>query len=278
MTDYRHYGEGQPNDDNTQTYHNSIDDLQDDDGDNMFAKPDNEKSDLDITNVDVTQMYLSEIGYEPLLSRDEEILFAKKAQAGDAKYKEKMINGNLRLVVKIARGYLSRGVLLADLIEEGNIGLMRAVEKFDPDRGFRFSTYATWWIRQAIERSIMNQSRTIRLPVHMLKSISSCLRTIKAMSENSSTTPSIIEVAKQLDKPVEYVENILTLTETTISIDSPVHGSEHTLIESISDHDLNNPELHTQEESLNIRLTQWLDDLPDKYKEIFNAQVWIIWL
>jgi RNA polymerase nonessential primary-like sigma factor len=125
---------------------------------------------------DVTQIYLREIGYTPLLTATEEVCYARCALQGDARSKQRMIEGNLRLVVKIARRYINRGMALLDLIEEGNFGLIQAVEKFDPERGFRFSTYATWWIRQGIERGLMNQARTIRLPVHVTKELNSVLR------------------------------------------------------------------------------------------------------
>jgi len=127
-------------------------------------------------DLDATRLYLNEIGYSPLLSAEEEVHYARLAQQGDAQARARMIESNLRLVVKIARRYVNRGLPLLDLIEEGNLGLIHAVEKFDPERGFRFSTYATWWIRQTIERAIMNQTRTIRLPVHVVKEINACLR------------------------------------------------------------------------------------------------------
>ena len=145
----------------------------------VFSEDDSDAfDDVNITedmqrNLDATQLYLSEIGFSPLLSAEEEVLYARKALQGDLPSRERMIVSNLRLVVKIARRYNNRGLALLDLIEEGNLGLIRAVEKFDPERGFRFSTYATWWIRQTIERAIMNQTRTIRLPIHVVKELMS---------------------------------------------------------------------------------------------------------
>ena len=133
--------------------------------------------------LDATQMYLSEIGFSPLLSAEEERHFARLALKGDAAGRKRMIESNLRLVVKISRRYLNRGLSLLDLIEEGNLGLIRAVEKFDPERGFRFSTYATWWIRQTIERAIMNQTRTIRLPIHVVKELNIYLRAARSVWE-----------------------------------------------------------------------------------------------
>ena len=132
---------------------------------------------------DATQLYLSEIGAAPLLTAEEEVYFARKAQKGDLPSRQRMIESNLRLVVKISRRYLNRGLALLDLIEEGNLGLIRAVEKFDPERGFRFSTYATWWIRQTIERAIMNQTRTIRLPIHVVKELNVYLRAARELTQ-----------------------------------------------------------------------------------------------
>lgn len=132
--------------------------------------------------LDATQLYLGEIGYSPLLTAEEEVYFARRALRGDVASRRRMIESNLRLVVKIARRYGNRGLALLDLIEEGNLGLIRAVEKFDPERGFRFSTYATWWIRQTIERAIMNQTRTIRLPIHIVKELNVYLRTARELS------------------------------------------------------------------------------------------------
>jgi len=137
--------------------------------------------------LDATQLYLNEIGFSPLLSPEEEVHFARLSQSGDPAGRKRMIESNLRLVVKIARRYVNRGLSLLDLIEEGNLGLIRAVEKFDPERGFRFSTYATWWIRQTIERAIMNQTRTIRLPIHVVKELNVYLRAARELTQNSIT-------------------------------------------------------------------------------------------
>ncbi|EFP4160095.1 sigma-70 family RNA polymerase sigma factor, partial [Shigella sonnei] len=148
--------------------------------------------------LDATQLYLGEIGYSPLLTAEEEVYFARRALRGDVASRRRMIESNLRLVVKIARRYGNRGLALLDLIEEGNLGLIRAVEKFDPERGFRFSTYATWWIRQTIERAIMNQTRTIRLPIHIVKELNVYLRTARELSHKLDHEPSAEEIAEQL--------------------------------------------------------------------------------
>lgn len=216
---------------------------------------------------DVTQIYLGEIGYEPLLTHADEIKYSKAAQKGDIVARDKMINGNLRLVVKIARTYLHRGLQLSDLIEEGNIGLMRAVEKYDADLGFRFSTYATWWIKQAIERAIMNQSRTVRLPIHMLKRISKCLGAIQKLAREDHS-PTIVEVAHALHKPAEEIGELLQYTENTISMDTPVTEFNHPLQDALADTIAINPELIFQEESFHEHVIAWLDNLPNEYREV----------
>src|SRR5690554_5956790 len=170
--------------------------------------------------LDATQMYLSEIGFSPLLSAEEEVYFARKALKGDEAARKRMIESNLRLVVKIARRYNNRGLALLDLIEEGNLGLIRAVEKFDPERGFRFSTYATWWIRQTIERAIMNQTRTIRLPIHVVKELNIYLRAARELTQKLDHEATAEEIADYLDKPVENVRKMLKLNERVSSIDS----------------------------------------------------------
>lgn len=216
---------------------------------------------------DVTQMYLGEIGFEPLLTHEDEITLSKAAQRGDMHSRDKMINGNLRLVVKIARTYLHRGLLLSDLIEEGNIGLMRAVEKFDPDLGYRFSTYATWWIRQAIERAIMNQSRTVRLPIYMLKRISKCLNMIHKLAVEDHN-PTVAEVATALHQPTEEVGQLLQYTENTLSMDTPVTEFNHPLQDALPDTIAINPELIFQEESFHEHVIDWLDSLPQQLREV----------
>ncbi|MEC7470369.1 MAG: sigma-70 family RNA polymerase sigma factor, partial [Pseudomonadota bacterium] len=149
-------------------------------------------------NLDATQLYLSEIGYSPLLTAEEEVHFARRALKGCEASRKRMIVSNLRLVVKIARRYNNRGLALLDLIEEGNLGLIRAVEKFDPERGFRFSTYATWWIRQTIERAIMNQTRTIRLPIHVVKELNVYLRAARELAQQLDHEPTAEDIAVYL--------------------------------------------------------------------------------
>jgi RNA polymerase nonessential primary-like sigma factor len=215
--------------------------------------------------LDATRLYLSEIGFSPLLSAQEEVYFARRAQAGDAAARQRMIESNLRLVVKIARRYMNRGLALLDLIEEGNLGLIRAVEKFDPERGFRFSTYATWWIRQTIERALMNQTRTIRLPIHVVKEINVYLRAARRLAQTLDREPSPEDVAEMLDKPIEEVERMLGLNERTASVDVPRGaGADRTLLETIPDEHNIDPSVLLQGDDMQVKLERWLDRLSDK--------------
>ena len=163
--------------------------------------------------LDPTRQYLDEIGISPLLTADEEKYFSRLALAGDETARQRMIESNLRLVVKISRRYINRGLPLLDLIEEGNLGLIHAVKKFDPERGFRFSTYATWWIRQTIERAIMNQSRTVRLPIHIIKDINSCLRVARRLRQEREVNPTVQDIALYLQRDVSEVQRLMTLHE-----------------------------------------------------------------
>ena len=165
------------------------------------------------TSHDATRIYLSEIGISPLLTADEEKNLSRKALRGDEPARQRMIESNLRLVVKIARRYINRGLPLLDLIEEGNLGLIHAVKKFDPERGFRFSTYATWWIRQTIERAIMNQSGSVRLPIHIIKDINSCLRAARSIRQAQDRAPTAAEIAERMGRNVAEVERLLGLHE-----------------------------------------------------------------
>jgi RNA polymerase nonessential primary-like sigma factor len=173
--------------------------------------------------LDPTRQYLDEIGVSPLLTADQEKELARRAQRGDESARQRMIESNLRLVVTIARRYNKRGLPFLDLIEEGNLGLIHAVEKFDPERGFRFSTYATWWIRQTIERGIMNQSRTVRLPIHIIKDINSCLRTARRLREVLDREPTIAEIASARDKTPDDVERLMALHQR-VTLRDPFKG------------------------------------------------------
>jgi RNA polymerase nonessential primary-like sigma factor len=219
--------------------------------------------------LDATQLYLGEIGFSPLLTAEEEVYFARKALKGDEASRKRMIVSNLRLVVKIARRYNNRGLALLDLIEEGNLGLIRAVEKFDPERGFRFSTYATWWIRQTIERAIMNQTRTIRLPIHVVKELNVFLRTARELSQKLDHEPTAEEIASELDRPIEEVSKMLRLNERITSVDTPIVGDgDKALLDIIADDTENSPEENLQDSDIKQSIVRWLGDLNPKQREV----------
>lgn len=224
-------------------------------------------------NLDATQLYLSEIGFTPLLSAREEVFFARRALRGELKARNRMIESNLRLVVKISRRYLNRGLSLLDVIEEGNLGLIRAVEKFDPERGFRFSTYATWWIRQTIERAIMSQTRTIRLPIHIVKELNVYLRAARELTKHLDHDPTADDVAKLLDKPVDEVTRMFKLNERITSIDVPVAvDSDRSVLDTLPDLHLPDPVETLQQNDLHANLGKWLDQLSDKQAEVLSRR------
>ncbi|MFP2770881.1 RNA polymerase sigma factor RpoS [Oceanisphaera sp. KMM 10153] len=219
--------------------------------------------------LDVTQLYLGEIGFSPLLTAEEEVLYSRRALRGDLIARKRMIESNLRLVVKISRRYNNRGLALLDLIEEGNLGLIRAVEKFDPERGFRFSTYATWWIRQTIERAIMNQTRTIRLPIHVVKELNVYLRTARELAHRLDHEPTAEEIADALDKPVEDVSRMLKLNEKISSVDTPIGGDgDKALLDVITDENDLDPETEIQDDDIRLSLVRWLEELNPKQREV----------
>ncbi|MGR5249150.1 RNA polymerase sigma factor RpoS [Vibrio aestuarianus] len=228
-----------------------------------------EEFDASTKTLDATQIYLGEIGFSPLLTAEEEVLYARRALRGDEAARKRMIESNLRLVVKISRRYSNRGLALLDLIEEGNLGLIRAVEKFDPERGFRFSTYATWWIRQTIERALMNQTRTIRLPIHVVKELNIYLRTARELSQKLDHEPTAEEIAFQLDKPVDDVSKMLRLNERISSVDTPIGGDgDKALLDIIPDANNSDPEISTQDDDIRNSLINWLNELNPKQKEV----------
>ena len=221
------------------------------------------------SNLDATQLYLSEIGCSPLLTAEEEVYFSRLALKGDEPSRKRMIESNLRLVVKIARRYNNRGLPLLDLIEEGNLGLIRAVEKFDPERGFRFSTYATWWIRQTIERAIMNQTRTIRLPIHVVKELNIYLRTARELVQKLDHEPTAEDIARSLDVSVSDVSKMLRLNERITSVDSPFSGdTDKALLDVIPDEKGGEPESHLQATDIKDNIVHWLNDLNFKQREV----------
>lgn len=225
------------------------------------------------TQADATRLYLKEIGFSSLLTAEQEVYYARLAQKGDTKARQVMIESNLRLVVKIARRYMNRGLALLDLIEEGNLGLIRAVEKFDPERGFRFSTYATWWIRQTIERGIMNQTRTIRLPVHILKEINVYLRAARYLAQKLDHEPTPEEVATLLDKPIDDVKAMFGLNERVASVDAPLdQDPDRSLLDAIADDRTPDPEKMLQDEDLHAQIEAWLNELNEKQREVVERR------
>ncbi|HEY4128190.1 MAG TPA: RNA polymerase sigma factor RpoS [Gammaproteobacteria bacterium] len=223
--------------------------------------------------LDATRLYLSEIGYSPLLSAEEEVYYGRLALRGDESARRRMIESNLRLVVKIARKYINRGLPLLDLIEEGNLGLIHAVEKFDPERGFRFSTYATWWIRQTIERAIMNQTRTIRLPIHVIKELNLYLRAARKLAHALDRDATAEEIAKEMDSTPEEVKRLLGLNERVTSVDSPIgRDGERLLLDAIPDENNTDPSRLLQDADMQTIIEKWLGRLNDKQRQVVEQR------
>ncbi|MCK4951453.1 MAG: RNA polymerase sigma factor RpoS [Gammaproteobacteria bacterium] len=244
-------------------------------GKGAVKKDDKKESPDDVSegSMDATRLYLNEIGFSPLLTAEEEVHYSRLALKGVESGRKRMIESNLRLVVKIARRYMNRGLALLDLIEEGNLGLIRAVEKFDPERGFRFSTYATWWIRQTIERAIMNQTRTIRLPIHVVKEINLYLRATRHLTQTMEREPTTEEVAKLLDKPISEVKRMLGLNERIASVDTPIGDDEdRMLLDAIPDENNPDPSVLLQDENVHSNLEIWLEKLNDKQREVVERR------
>ena len=212
--------------------------------------------------------YLNEIGLIPLLDAAQEKLLATAVQAGDAQARARMIEANLRLVVSIARGFIGRGLAMPDLIAEGNLGLIRAVEKFDPERGFRFSTYATWWIRQAVGRALIQQGRTIRLPVHVVREIAAVLRAGRELAQRGGPPASIDEIARAVGKTSEEVTQLFSLTERVSSLDHPLGDEERQLAASIADEEGDDPLDLLAEAAATDSLDQWLAKLPARQRDV----------
>ena len=217
---------------------------------------------------DAVQLYLRDIESNPLLTAKEELYYGRLVQEGDESARKKMIICNLRLVVKISRRYLNRGLCLGDLIEEGNLGLIHSVQKFDPERGFRFSTYATWWIRQSIERGLMNQSRTIRLPIHISKALNSCLRARAKLAQKLGKKPSLQQLAFDMGKSENEVQQLLRHTDYTTSLDFQVGDSDTKVMDFVSTKDVKGPDEVTMSNDIANAVDTWLGQLEDKQQEV----------
>lgn len=254
----------------------------------FFANPDEEELDdtevwqgdadyFDEVSDDSVRLYLREIGKIPLLSATEELDLAQKVVAGDKRAKDKMAEANMRLVVSIAKRYSGRGLDFLDLIQEGNTGLLRAVEKFDPDKGFKFSTYATWWIRQAITRAIADQARTIRIPVHMVETINKLLRTQRRMTQELNREPTIEELAKELEMEPEKVEYVIKIKQDIHSLDAGVgrdgdDDSESVLGDFIEDEDATSPEESAAGQLLKEQVAGVLSALTEREQKIIKMR------
>ncbi|HEX5787611.1 MAG TPA: RNA polymerase sigma factor RpoS [Woeseiaceae bacterium] len=220
---------------------------------------------------DATRLYLNEIGASPLLSADEEKRLARRARCGDESARRRMIESNLRLVVKIARRYLNRGLPLLDLIEEGNLGLIHAVAKFDPDRGFRFSTYATWWIRQTIERAIMNQAGAVRLPIHIVKEINACLRAARRIRQAQDRPPSAVDIASAIGREVADVERLLGLHDRVTLHSGNGEDGEDPVERLCGERDAE-PASCAQTALVNEILERWVHALSDKQRAVVERR------
>ena len=245
---------------------------------------DAEDADIDIEKIDLSvpdgvsiedpvRMYLKEIGKVPLLTAEEEIELAKRMEAGDEKAKQKLAEANLRLVVSIAKRYVGRGMLFLDLIQEGNLGLIKAVEKFDYEKGYKFSTYATWWIRQAITRAIADQARTIRIPVHMVETINKLIRVSRQLLQELGREPQPEEIAKEMNMPVDRVREILKISQEPVSLETPIGEEEDShLGDFIQDQNVPVPAEAAASNLLRDQLNEVLDTLTEREQKVLRLR------
>jgi RNA polymerase primary sigma factor len=224
------------------------------------------------TSTDSVRTYLKEIGGVSLLSAKDEVRLAKLIEKGDHDAKNALIEANLRLVVSVAKRYMGRGLNLLDLIQEGNLGLIRAVEKFDYRKGFKFSTYATWWIRQAVSRAIADQARTIRIPVHMVDAINRVTRTQRQLLQDFGREPTSQEIAKELNLPPHKVEELLKLARETVSLEAPMGDTDASLADFIEDDPTQQPEAIAAERIMKEDLAKTLAGLPDRERWIIELR------
>lgn len=224
-------------------------------------------------DIDVTNLYLREIGFHPLLTPEQEIYLSRRLRRGDEEARRRMIESNLRLVVKIARVYTGRGVPLLDLIEEGNLGLMHAVGKFDPERGCRFSTYATWWIRESVERATINQGRTVRLPVHVARELYACMRADQLLRQSLERAPTAKEIAAETGFTAERIEWLRSIRERAISVDAPLDEQLGiSLVESLVDERGEDPSRRALSQQLAQMINAWLAEIPPKQREVIERR------
>ena len=243
-----------------------------------------DEDDIDVEKIDLSvpdgisiedpvRMYLKEIGKVPLLSADEEVELAKRMAEGDEEAKKRLAEANLRLVVSIAKRYVGRGMLFLDLIQEGNLGLIKAVEKFDYHKGFKFSTYATWWIRQAITRAIADQARTIRIPVHMVETINKLIRVSRQLLQELGREPTPEEIAAELDMPVERVREILKISQEPVSLETPIGEEEDShLGDFIQDDNVPVPAEAAAQTLLKEQLDEVLDTLTEREQKVLRLR------
>ncbi|MBC5683252.1 MULTISPECIES: RNA polymerase sigma factor RpoD [Ruminococcus] len=266
---------------------NNIDVLRinsDDDDDVDLDAIMSDEEDVDVENIDLSvpdgvsvedpvRMYLKEIGKVPLLSAEREIELAQRMEEGDEEAKKELAEANLRLVVSIAKRYVGRGMLFLDLIQEGNLGLIKAVEKFDYHKGYKFSTYATWWIRQAITRAIADQARTIRIPVHMVETINKLIRVSRQLLQELGREPTPEEIAKELDMPVERVREILKISQEPVSLETPIGEEEDShLGDFIQDDNVPVPAEAAAQTLLKEQLDEVLDTLTEREQKVLRLR------